>query len=302
MKVLRNRACSFVIMAVIYAFVITYGIISYLNLPFEPWLNLLIADILATVCIFLFSIMFNNSSVYDPYWSVQPVVIAISFTCAAIRKNTALAVGGETVQAFGATQAILLAVIILWGVRLTANWAYTFKSLAHQDWRYTMLKAQTGRFYPIVNLFGIHLFPTLIVYACMLPAVYLIIDRPTFNVGSLIFCLISFAAIVLQGVADVQMHIFKRRGGSGFIRDGLWKYSRHPNYLGEIIMWWGVALAAVCAIPQMWYLIVGAVLNTLLFVFISIPIADRHQKEKGGYEEYRAQTRMLLPIKPFKKH
>ena len=70
------------------------------------------------------------------------------------------------------------------------------------------------------------------------------------------------------------MQKFRQNGTGGFIRNGLWKYSRHPNYLGEILMWWGVGLAAVCAMPAKWYLLAGAVANTLLFLCISIPLAD----------------------------
>ena len=86
-----------------------------------------------------------------------------------------------------------------------------------------------------------------------------------------------------------------------FIRNGLWKYSRHPNYLGEIIMWWGIALSVVCAVPERWYLIAGAFINTCLFLFISIPMADNRQSQKQGFDEYKKQTRMLLPIAVNKK-
>ena len=62
-------------------------------------------------------------------------------------------------------------------------------------------------------------------------------------------------------------------------------------------MWWGVALAVVCAAPSAWYLIAGAVANTLLFLVVSIPMADKRQSRKAGFAEYKMETRMLLPIK-----
>ena len=62
-------------------------------------------------------------------------------------------------------------------------------------------------------------------------------------------------------------------------------------------MWWGIALASICALKEGWYLIGGAVLNTLLFMFVSIPMADKRQARKEGFDEYKKQTRMLLPIK-----
>lgn len=282
-RILNNRAASFVILAVVYILAAAAGIVSYIYLPFDFWLNLLIADVIATVVTFIFSVIFGNASVYDPYWSVQPLVIVLAF-----------AIGSAT---FGWAQILCLVAIFLWGIRLTANWAYTFHGMKHQDWRYTMLKEKTKKLYPIVNFLGIHLFPTLVVYACTLPAVFLIVNETPFSVFSLIFFALSICAVVLQGTADIQMHRFRKSGKGGFIRDGLWKYSRHPNYLGEILMWWGIALAYVCVVPSQWYLCAGALVNTLMFLIISIPMADKRQSRKPGFDEYKAQTRMLFPIK-----
>ena len=101
----------------------------------------------------------------------------------------------------------------------------------------------------------------------------------------------------MQGIADVEMHKFRKHRDGAFIRQGLWKYSRHPNYLGEILMWWGVALSVVCAAPNAYHLAFGAVANTILFFAVSIPMADKRQSRKDGFAEYKQQTRMLLPIK-----
>lgn len=283
MKIKDNRVLSFIIVAVVYAVATLCGVLIYLALPISSvWLKLLIADVAATAVTFIFSLIFNNASVYDPYWSVQPIVIAIAF-----------AIGGKMTAA----RLLPLIAVSLWGVRLTANWAYTFKNLNHQDWRYTMLKEKTGKFYPIVNFLGIHLFPTLVVYACVLPVVYTYALDFKANTGSVVFFILSILAVILQLVSDTQMQKFRNGKTGGFIRNGLWKYSRHPNYLGEILMWWGVALAFISAVPNMWYLCVGALVNTLMFLFISIPMADKRQAKKQGFSEYKAQTRMLLPIK-----
>ena len=278
----QNRPASFAIVTLIYISAAAAGIALYNLLSFDWWLNLLLADVAATVFIFAFSLLLGNASVYDPYWSVQPIVILVAF--AAGKELTAVRV-------------LMLAAVIFWGVRLTANWAYTFKGLAYQDWRYTMLKEKTGIFYPLVNFTGIHMVPTLIVYACTLPAAYVFLQDGSWNMGSVIFTLLSSAAAVMQGIADLQMHRFRRNRNGVFMRDGLWKYSRHPNYLGEILMWWGVALSTVSVFPNVWYLCIGALANTILFFAVSIPLADGRQSLKPGYEEYKKQTNMLLPIK-----
>lgn len=108
---------------------------------------------------------------------------------------------------------------------------------------------------------------------------------------------ISLGAAAMQGIADIQMHRFRKHRTGTFIRTGLWKYSRHPNYLGEILMWWGVALAVVSVYPGVWYLCAGAAANTVLFLAVSIPLADDRQAKKEGFANYKAHTRMLLPIK-----
>ena len=278
----KNRTLSFVIVAAVYLLAAVAGILIYRWLPWAWWLNLLLADAAATVLTFIFSLIFRNASVYDPYWSVQPIVILAAFAV------------GKTMTV---ERVLLLVAVCFWGIRLTANWAYTFGNLTHQDWRYTMLKDKTGIFYPIINFVGIHMVPTLVVYGCILPAVYAFLQDGSWNVGSVLFFLVSVGAAVLQGIADIQMHKFRKNRTGPFNRNGLWKYSRHPNYLGEITMWWGVALAVICVHPGAWYLCAGAVANTVLFFVVSIPMADNRQARKEGFAEYKAQTRMLLPIK-----
>ena len=90
------------------------------------------------------------------------------------------------------------------------------------------------------------------------------------------------------------MHAFRKSHREELIRTGLWTYSRHPNYLGEILMWWGVWLSVVVSVPGSGRLLLGAIINTLLFLFISIPMADKRQARKPGFDEYKKATRMLL--------
>ncbi len=276
-----SRGLSFAVIAGVYLTAAVLGIALFRLLPYPFWLSLLIADAAATVWTFGFSVLFGNASVYDPYWSVQPIVIL-----------AALAVKGPLTAA----GVWLLIPVVVWGVRLTANWAITFHGLNGQDWRYTMLREKTGARYPFVNFFGIHLFPTLVVYLCVLPAALVMTSGAAANPGSVVGAAVCLSATLLQSAADRQMRRFRAGCTGGLIREGLWRYARHPNYLGEILMWWGVAIQAVSVMPQRFWLAAGAVVNTVMFLTISIPMADRRQSAKPGYERYRAETRSLLPI------
>ena len=280
---IKNRIASFSIIVIVYALAVFCGLFCYdffvqryaLSYP----LALLFADIASTVLVFVFSLIFRNASVYDPYWSVQPPVILAS----ALLKH-----GGS-----GVLEVLLFCAVLFWGLRLTANWAYNFRNFEYQDWRYVMLKEKTGVFYPLINLLGIHMFPTLIVYLCILPAVTAVHEEAALKALCIPFIVIAFFAPVIQGIADIQMHMFRKSRMEGFIRTGFWKRSRHPNYAAEIIMWWAVGLACFFAMPDKPWLLVGAAANTLMFLFVSIPMADKRQSRKPGFEAYKKSTRML---------
>lgn len=276
-----SKSKSILVITVIYVLAVALGVAVYMALPFLFWIRLLIADVAATIFVFVFSVIFKNASVYDPYWSIQPIVIIAGY---ALTSNI--------------TPATLLLIIsiVYWGIRLTGNWAYVFGGLNHQDWRYTKFENETGRLYPFINFTGIHMVPTLIVYLTTLPAVFVIRQELRANIGSFIGMVVCVGAATLQLVADTQMQKYRKSGQHGLIRTGLWKYARHPNYLGEILMWWGIAIQAVSVMPSHWWFVAGALANTILFFSVSIPLADKRQSAKPGYAEYKAGTRMLLPV------
>jgi steroid 5-alpha reductase family enzyme len=284
MKLKENKTFSLLIIIAVYVVATAIGFICF-NL-FETisnlFLQILVADAIATAVVFIFSLILNNSSVYDPYWSVQPIVICYAFAFG--KKELSIAV------------VLLLVLVSAWGIRLTLNWVYTFKNLNHQDWRYDMLKEKTGVFYPLVNFLGIHLFPTVVVWAFTMPVVYAIIRNLPFNMSGLPFLCVSALAIFLQSISDAQMHRYRKNRLTTFINTGLWSYSRHPNYLGEILMWWGVALFIITLEAGLWHFAIGALVNHLMFIFVSIPMAEGKQSKKDGYAEYKRQTRALLPI------
>src|SRR5690606_3418581 len=115
-------------------------------------LDVLIADLIATVVIFIASRIHRNSSFYDAWWSVGPPLMAAWWW---------FAEGGGEPARF----ALLAVVLLAWSVRLTGNWAYGFPGLHHEDWRYREVRARAGRFAVLGDLFGIHVVPTLQVFA-----------------------------------------------------------------------------------------------------------------------------------------
>lgn len=251
---------------------------------------LFLADVLATVIIFIFSLAFKNSSLYDAYWSVIPPFMLLYWF-------TVYAIMNETIVLWYSI------VVCFWAIRLTYNWAKGWTGLGHEDWRYKMLREKNPALYPVTNFFGIHLFPTVMVFLGMLPVLDTIsgsyIYYPVFFLGVLC-CLI---AVVVEFMADEQMRKFKRTAKPGeFIETGLWKYSRHPNYFGEIFFWFGLWVMALgCWLPSIWTGI-GWLAMLLMFVFASIPMMEeKNKKNKPGYGDYISRVSMLIPWPPKKK-
>jgi len=280
----RSRGKSFLFTLAVYALALAAGLFVYRHMNGGVIFRVFAADIAATLLMYLVSLPLENASVYDPYWSVAPVVI--------------LPLAIEEFGAWNAGTILLLACVCYWGIRLTANWAYTFHGYEHQDWRYTMLREKSGVFYPLVSLFGIMLFPTLVVYLCLLPALFYV-QTGGVNLVTLLGFALSISAATLQLVADIQLHRFQKRAANRgeIIRSGVWRHSRHPNYLGEILMWWGVYLVMLSVLPGRWLLGVGALVNTMMFLLISIPMAEKRLAGyKQGYDRYVAETNRLLPL------
>lgn len=269
---------------------ITFNLLS--NILPDVLMRILVADVVATLFVWSIGLILKTASIYDPYWSIQPPVILLALM---IHRG---------VGDMGAI--VLLSLVVLWSFRLTANFIYTFSDLSYQDWRYTMLREKSGKLYFFVNLFGINLFPTLVVYACIYPML-LYVEKggsATFNLLSLIGLTLGVIAILFETVADVQMQQFRSvpENKGKIIRVGLWKHNRHPNYFGEILMWWGIYAIILALNPSIWFVFFGAFINTLMFLVISIPMAERRLANyKQGFQEYRQETWSLFPL-PFAKN
>ena len=157
-----GRDFSWIVVAYIVAFVaallavqVSSGYIDKVAIDSSSLWRAAIADITATFVIFGFSRVFNNSSFYDAYWSVvPPILIGYWIVCH---------------DALNLKTALILFIVLLWAIRLTHNWARGWQGLTHVDWRYVDLKQSTGAFYPLVELLGIQLLPTVLVFLGCMP-------------------------------------------------------------------------------------------------------------------------------------
>lgn len=277
------KGVSILLIALIYLAASFGAVMTFIRMPasIPDVIALLAADITATVIVWIFGLLYENVSVYDPYWSVFPPV---AFTVWAFYKNC-----------FTLPVILLLVAVWYWGIRLTGNWVYTFQGMAHEDWRYSRFRDKQSPFlFFLTNLFGLNMVPTLVVFAAMLPGLGLYDGTSEANLWTWLGFVLCLSSATIQLVADTQIHRFRDAHPGEYCRVGLWKGGRHPNYFGEIQMWWGV-WGMYASLHGIDWCVLGPFLMTSLFLFISIPMMERRQlHRKPCYAEYRRKTRLLI--------
>lgn len=277
--------------ALAYCIAIAAAVLALILLDGELLLNTLWADLVATLVIFGFSRAYKNSSFYDAYWSVIPPLIAVYWAVYHIAPNVE-----------PARQAMVIILVTLWAIRLTANWASHWEGMSHEDWRYQPIKEKAGRWGFLADFGGIHLFPTLIVFACCLPLYAAVsIGEAPLNALDFIAFVVTGGAILIELIADLQLHAFVANKKPGEImKSGLWRYSRHPNYFGELSFWFGLMLFGLAAYPQGWWWIMpGAFSMAAMFFFVSIPLMDtRSAERRPEYKEHMKKVSAIIPWFP----
>lgn len=286
----RTRGLLWIVIAYLSALVVALlvGITVGDRHPIEIALA---ADVAATLVIFAFSFRFGNSSFYDAYWSVAPPLIALWFTFAPGAHGIAL------------RQALVLALVFLWAIRLTANWARGWSGLDHEDWRYVDFRRKAGRVgYWFVSFFGLHGMPTLIVFLGLLP-LWPALASGTRPLGWLdaIAAATTFIGVALEFFADNELRRFRLSNPppDAILASGLWAWSRHPNYLGEMLFWIGLALFSLAAAGFTWWAWVGAVAMVAMFLGTSIPLKETRMLERRpAYAERQRRVSLLIPRPP----
>ena len=287
-----SRVHAFRLVTYSYLMALTAGGATLALAPIEdPLVRTLAADVVATLVIFGWSVAYDNSSFYDAYWSVIPPLVAFYWW-------TLPSSDAPGIRALG-----ILLVLGIWGARLTWNWARGWTGLAHEDWRYIDFRKRFPRAYWLVSFGGIHFFPTLIVFAALVAAFPALVGggRPLGPIDALALA-VGLGGIAFEWLADAQLRAFvvgpKQPGQT--LRTGLWRYSRHPNYLGEMMIWWSLWLFGLAADPEWakWGLL-GPVAMTAMFMGVSIPLLEKRSLERrDDYQRVIDETSKLIPLPP----
>ena len=256
----------------------------------SPVWSAALADAVATVVVFGFSLALDNSSMYDPYWSVAPALIAPWWL---------FRLGG-VVGPTAVRQLAVVALVLIWAGRLTFNWMRRWRGLEDEDWRYADYRRLGAMYWPM-SFLGFHLMPTALVFAgclSLVPALSPVSRAP--GILDIAAIVVTGGAILIEAGADRQLWRFLATRRRGQILDtGLWALTRHPNYFGEVAFWWGLWLFSLAADPGRWWTIVGSLGITALFLGISVPMMDKRMLSRHPhYAAHIGRRSAFLPWLP----
>ena len=262
------------------------------------WSGLTVTCI-CTITIWIFSIVNGNSSIYDPYWVIAPPFLALAL------KATSSGLFGP----WNLRQVSVFVCLIIWASRYHVfyKWRGWRTGLVHEDWRYEQMRSFPLPYW-LNSLLGMHLFPTVLVYFAFAPAALVLgenpLSQPDYSLMDVLGVLGALTAVVIQLVADEQLRKFrltnKYRNGGTF-RGGIWNYSRHPNYFGEVLFWLSMIPFSVAAgIHTEYPLLVwaGPIMMALFFRFSAWLMDVRSLQRRPEYQQVMDNVSPLIPWTP----
>jgi steroid 5-alpha reductase family enzyme len=157
-------------------------------------------------------------------------------------------------------------------------------------------REQFPRLYWAVSLTAIHLFPTLVVFLASVPVYFAVSSETVILPLAGLAVVVTLTSILIEATADRQLDRFKRGGGEGPCVVGLWRFSRHPNYLGELGFWFGLMLFGLAA-GAPWWSVAGMVVMVTLFLGYSVPVMERKiEATRPSYRRIRERVPAVLPM------
>lgn len=192
--------------------------------------------------------------------------------------------------------------VTIWGIRLSTH-IFIRNRKKSEDYRYKQWREEWGKWFVLRSLLQVYLLQGLLLVVISAPVVGLGkngLDSVSYvNFAGVLIWAFGF---VFESVGDYQLSQFiaEKRTKGEVLQTGLWRYTRHPNYFGEVAQWWGIWLIAYDS-PWFWYVVIGPLTITLLILKVSgVPLLERRYAGDKHYEAYKKRTSMFIPIPPKK--
>lgn len=206
-------------------------------------------------------------------------------------------------------QLMVFCLVCVWGFRLTHNFVAR-GGIGHEDWRYADMRTMIGKYFWIVSLFSVFFAQSVFLWGGSLSLHGALTEPTPINYQDWIAFGVTLCSILLEAISDIQMNDFiaarkEKKTDKVVIDTGVWKWSRHPNYLGEILFWWGLYLFTMSGVGgndgrNDWWVVLGPVAMTFLIGIISVKLMEDRQLARKGkaFVRYRREVGSPLLLLP----
>ena len=235
---------------------------------------------------FIVSLIVKRNDVADVAWGGGFIVAALA---------SLVSWGAVTNRAL-----LIFTLVVIWGIRLSFH--IGLRNLGKgEDARYRKWREEWGRYTTLRSFFQIYILQGALLLVISLPVIRSI-TAPDSPLGSMDLLGTSawIIGFLFEAISDWQLLQYKKDpvNKGKVITTGLWHYSRHPNYFGEVTLWWGVFLIAL-AVPGGWMTIVGPLMITALILGVSgIPMLEKKYEGSAEFDEYKRRTSAFFPLPP----
>lgn len=247
------------------------------------WSIVVILFIYFTALFFLAQALHNNSIV-DLAWGIGFVIVALVGYLLMPEKTT--------------VAAFVVILVTVWGLRLFFHLAK--RNIGKpEDYRYVNMRKRWGKRYAKLKAYlNVFVLQGVLLCVVALP-IFLVVtgSEKAFYWWNWLGIIVWGIGFAFETIGDYQLTVFKRHAEKGtLLTTGLWSLTRHPNYFGEALSWWGIFLISLNEPRNLWG-IIGPVTITLLLLFVSgVPLLEKKNKEKPGYQTYANKTPKFVPF------
>lgn len=239
---------------------------------------------------FVLSVVKKRNDVADVAWSLGFVLLTwVSFFLGQAQSTRGLLVG---------------LLISIWGIRLAWH-IHTRNKGRAEDYRYAEWRKTWGKWFYLRSYAQVYLLQGALLFLIVFPV--LLINK---SVGTdlryldLVGVIVWIVGFIFESVGDAQLARFIKDpiNKGKLIQSGLWQYTRHPNYFGEVTMWWGIWFIALSVTNGLIGIISPLIITVLILKVSGIPMLEKKMKENPQFDEYKRRTSIFIPWFVNRKH
>ncbi len=237
---------------------------------------------------FVVSLIKKRNDLADVAWGLGFVLLAL----------TSFYFGYQSVG-FSIESGLVTAFVTLWGLRLSGH-VYLRNKGREEDYRYKKWRKE-WKWFRLRSFFQIYLLQGFLLYIISLPVLAINRNPETFTLINKMGIVIWITGFYFEVIADCQLKKFiEDPQKEGIMQSGLWAWSRHPNYFGEVAQWWGIWILSI-GFPGWILALLSPVTITFLILKVSgIPLLEKSMSQKEGFQDYKRRVNKFIPWPPSK--